>query len=71
MLDGGRPHVAREAGAVGFPPTVVAGFDGVLDEVVKIVAVSDDAEALGHLETEIGELRLRRGLCLSFPELLP
>jgi Cof subfamily protein (haloacid dehalogenase superfamily) len=35
------PHVDREAHTVRFEPTVVASFDGI-DEVAKIVGVSDD-----------------------------
>jgi Cof subfamily protein (haloacid dehalogenase superfamily) len=36
------PHVDREAWTVKFPPRVVPDFDGVLDNVVKIVGVSED-----------------------------
>ena len=41
MLDPDGPHVDREAHTVQFEPTVVASFEGV-DEVAKIVGVSDD-----------------------------
>ena len=40
------PHVAREAWTVKFEPTVVDKFDDVLDNVVKIVGVSDDADLM-------------------------
>jgi len=46
------PHVAREAWTVKFPPTVVAGFDGRLDSVVKIVGVSDDLALVERVEAE-------------------
>ena len=44
------PHVEREAATVKFEPTVVAGFDGLLDQVVKIVGVSDDHDLLAKCE---------------------
>jgi len=36
------PHVAREAWTVKFEPKVVSDFGGRLDDVAKIVGVSDD-----------------------------
>jgi Cof subfamily protein (haloacid dehalogenase superfamily) len=36
------PHVAREAATVQFEPTVVASFDGIENEIAKVVGVSDD-----------------------------
>jgi Cof subfamily protein (haloacid dehalogenase superfamily) len=47
------PHVEREMATVRFPPTVVESFEDVLDEVVKIVAVSDDPEPLARLEEDV------------------
>ncbi|MHB8077991.1 MAG: Cof-type HAD-IIB family hydrolase [Candidatus Krumholzibacteriia bacterium] len=44
------PHVAREEATVRFPPTVVPGFERLLDNVVKIVGVSDDLEAVARCE---------------------
>lgn len=44
-LDGS--HVAQEAATVQFPPIVRATFDGLTDDVVKIVGVSDDRDAIG------------------------
>jgi hydroxymethylpyrimidine pyrophosphatase-like HAD family hydrolase len=38
----GAPHVAREAWTVKFQPKVVADFAGQLDDVAKLVGVSDD-----------------------------
>jgi hypothetical protein len=40
------PHVAREAWTVKFDPTPVASFTSVSDHVAKIVAVSDDYDAV-------------------------
>jgi hydroxymethylpyrimidine pyrophosphatase-like HAD family hydrolase len=42
------PHVDREAATVGFQPTVVPSFEGIYDEVVKIVGVSDDHDAMAR-----------------------
>src|SRR6201987_3343314 len=39
----GAPHVARESWTVKFDPKVVKDFDGMLDQVAKIVGVSDDS----------------------------
>jgi Cof subfamily protein (haloacid dehalogenase superfamily) len=47
------PHVAREEWTVKFPPTVVENFDGLHDEVVKIVGVSDDLERVKQLESDL------------------
>ena len=46
------PHVAREESTVKFPPTVVPGFERLLDSVVKIVGVSDDLDAITRCESE-------------------
>ena len=43
------PHVDREEWTVKFPPTVVPTYEALLDRVVKIVGVSDDAEAMAAL----------------------
>jgi Cof subfamily protein (haloacid dehalogenase superfamily) len=47
------PHVDREEWTVKFSPTVVSSFDGLLDNVVKIVGVSDDLNAVAKCETEV------------------
>ena len=46
------PHVAREQWTVKFPPTVVPGFERLLDSVVKIVGVSDDLDAVARCESD-------------------
>lgn len=46
------PHVAREQWTVKFPPTVVPGFERLLDNVVKIVGVSDDLDAVARCESD-------------------
>jgi Cof subfamily protein (haloacid dehalogenase superfamily) len=47
------PHVDREEWTVKFSPTVVASFDGLLDNAVKIVGVSDDLAAVAQCETDV------------------
>ncbi|MEP6946104.1 MAG: Cof-type HAD-IIB family hydrolase [Acidobacteriota bacterium] len=49
----GSPHVAREEFTVKFPPTIVPNFDQVMDDVVKIVGVSDDLDAVAHCESDV------------------
>ena len=46
------PHVAREAWTVKFEPKVVADFEGHLDNVAKIVGVSDDHALVQKVEAE-------------------
>jgi Cof subfamily protein (haloacid dehalogenase superfamily) len=46
------PHVDREEWTVKFPPTIVSSFDGLLDNVVKIVGISDDLEAVARCEAD-------------------
>jgi hydroxymethylpyrimidine pyrophosphatase-like HAD family hydrolase len=46
-------HVDREEWTVKFPPTVVSSFDGLLDNVVKIVGVSDDFDAVAKCEADV------------------
>jgi Cof subfamily protein (haloacid dehalogenase superfamily) len=47
------PHVDREAWTVKFPPTLVRDFSELMDEVVKIVGISDDLEAVARCEADI------------------
>jgi Cof subfamily protein (haloacid dehalogenase superfamily) len=47
------PHVDREEWTVKFPPTVVPDFAGQMDEVLKIVGISDDLEAVARCEADI------------------
>jgi len=47
------PHVDREEWTVKFPPTVVPDFTGKMDDVAKIVGVSDDLEAVAKCEEAV------------------
>jgi hypothetical protein len=40
------PHVEREAWTVRFPPTLLASYDGITEDIVKIVGVSDDTASI-------------------------
>ena len=44
------PHVDREAWTVKFEPKVVKDFSNSLNEVVKIVGISDDLDLVKHCE---------------------
>ena len=46
------PHVAREAWTVKFEPTVVADIGERLDQVAKIVGVSDDLDKVQRCEAD-------------------
>jgi Cof subfamily protein (haloacid dehalogenase superfamily) len=46
------PHVAREAWTVKFEPSVVADVGEKLDQVAKIVGVSDDLELVKRCEAD-------------------
>lgn len=46
------PHVDREEWTVKFSPTVVPSFDDLLDNVAKIVGVSDDLEVVARCEAD-------------------
>jgi Cof subfamily protein (haloacid dehalogenase superfamily) len=52
VRDPDAPHVAREQGTVKFAPTVVASFNDVLDDAVKIVGVSDDHDLVARCEQD-------------------
>ncbi len=43
------PHVAREAWTVKFDPTLMTGLDGLTEDVVKLVGVSDDYDAVANV----------------------
>jgi Cof subfamily protein (haloacid dehalogenase superfamily) len=47
------PHVDREEWTVKFSPTVVPDFTGKMDDVAKIVGVSDDLEAVARCEEAV------------------
>jgi len=49
------PHVAREAWTVNFQPKVVRNFDDDLENVVKIVGVSDDLGRVQSCESDARE----------------
>jgi Cof subfamily protein (haloacid dehalogenase superfamily) len=46
------PHVAREAWTVKFDPKIVTDLDQKLDQVAKIVGVSDDHDKVQRCEAE-------------------
>ena len=46
------PHVDREAWTVKFEPTVVADFDESLEQVAKIVGISDDLDRVKRCEAD-------------------
>jgi hydroxymethylpyrimidine pyrophosphatase-like HAD family hydrolase len=47
--------VAREQWTVKFPPVVVPGFEGLLENIAKVVGVSDDLEAVQRCEKDTQE----------------
>jgi Cof subfamily protein (haloacid dehalogenase superfamily) len=49
------PHVARESSTVQFEPTVVASFEGITDDVAKLVGVSDDVDHMASVATATHE----------------
>jgi Cof subfamily protein (haloacid dehalogenase superfamily) len=55
LTDPHAPHAEREAHTVQFEPTVVPGYDGLLDRTVKIVGVSDDYGAVARCESALQE----------------
>ena len=62
-----RPHVAREKSTVKFSPTVVSTYDGVLDRVVKIVGVSDDASRMAGCRAKLQQ-RLGRSMSAALSQ---
>jgi Cof subfamily protein (haloacid dehalogenase superfamily) len=52
VRDRNAPHVGREQWTVKFAPTVVDGFDEVLERAVKIVGVSDDHDLVARCEKD-------------------
>ncbi len=49
------PHVGLEERTVRFPPRVVPAFSDALDRVIKIVGVSDDADAMARCVAQVQE----------------
>lgn len=62
VTDPRAPHVDRESRTVQFEPTIVPGYDGLLDRAVKIVGVTDDYDLAQRCE---GALRSRFGAHVS------
>jgi Cof subfamily protein (haloacid dehalogenase superfamily) len=52
VRDVNAPHVAREQWTVKFAPTVVPNFDGHLENVAKVVGVSDDLAGVQRCEKD-------------------
>jgi Cof subfamily protein (haloacid dehalogenase superfamily) len=52
LRDPAGTHVPRERRTVGFDPTVVQGFDDVIDRIDKLVGVSADFALLAQVEAE-------------------
>jgi Cof subfamily protein (haloacid dehalogenase superfamily) len=55
VRDANAPHVAREQWTVKFAPVVVPSFDDHLENVAKVVGVSDDLEAVQRCEKDTQE----------------
>ncbi len=47
------PHVDREEWTVKFAPIVVPDFSGIMDNVAKVVGISDDLEAVAKCESAV------------------
>jgi Cof subfamily protein (haloacid dehalogenase superfamily) len=68
VRDVNAPHVAREQWTVKFAPVVVASFDDLLENVAKVVGVSDDLEAVQRCEKDTqGALGNRASAARSQP----
>jgi hypothetical protein len=52
LTDASSPYVQRERHTVGFDPTLVADFKGVIDRIDKLVGVSDQPDLLADVEAE-------------------
>jgi Cof subfamily protein (haloacid dehalogenase superfamily) len=53
ITDARAPHAEHEASTVQFEPTVVSTYDGLADNVVKIVGVSDDYDLVAEAEAVV------------------
>jgi Cof subfamily protein (haloacid dehalogenase superfamily) len=53
VRDPGGPHVDRETETVKFQPIVTGTYEGLTDQVVKIVGVSDDHDAMARAEAAV------------------
>jgi Cof subfamily protein (haloacid dehalogenase superfamily) len=52
VRDMNAPHVAREQWTVKFAPIVRQNFDGLLENIAKVVGVSDDLDAVKKCEKD-------------------
>jgi Cof subfamily protein (haloacid dehalogenase superfamily) len=52
VRDVNAPHVAREQWTVKFAPIVKPTFDGLLENIAKVVGVSDDLDAVQRCEKD-------------------
>jgi Cof subfamily protein (haloacid dehalogenase superfamily) len=53
VRDVNAPHVAREQWTVKFAPIVKPTFDGLLENIAKVVGVSDDLDAVQRCEKDV------------------
>lgn len=49
------PHVAQEQRTVKFPPRVVSSYEAVLDDIIKITGVSDDADLMRRVAATLAQ----------------
>jgi Cof subfamily protein (haloacid dehalogenase superfamily) len=56
VRDADAPHVAHETFTLGFPPTVVADFESIWNDVGKLVAVGDDPQAVGRCNAALDSI---------------
>jgi|SRR5580704_16902440 Cof subfamily protein (haloacid dehalogenase superfamily) len=49
------PHIERESFTVQFAPTLVESFEGIVEDVAKIVGVSDDHDAVARAAAAAAE----------------
>jgi Cof subfamily protein (haloacid dehalogenase superfamily) len=55
VRDSQAPHIRKEADTVRFEPTVVEGFEGITDEIAKIVGIGDDLDRVAKAEADARE----------------
>jgi Cof subfamily protein (haloacid dehalogenase superfamily) len=53
VTDPHAPHAERETRTCRFPPTVVPDYDAYLDQIIKIVGVSDDHDLVAQAEAAV------------------
>jgi Cof subfamily protein (haloacid dehalogenase superfamily) len=52
VRDTSAPHIDKEAATVRFQPTRVESFDGITEDIVKLVGVSDDLNQVAKAERD-------------------